>query len=55
MLECASLPTGVNDHLAGFAVAALVLSLGTDFVLETTGVLPKGPLHDVRQGLIELA
>jgi hypothetical protein len=23
-------------------VAALVLSLGTDFVLETTGVLPKG-------------
>jgi lysophospholipid acyltransferase (LPLAT)-like uncharacterized protein len=36
-------------------VTALVLSLGTDFVLETTGVLPKGPLHDVRQGLIELA
>src|SRR5258708_4614334 len=34
-------------------VAALVLSLETDFVLETTGALPKGPLHDVRQGLIE--
>src|SRR5260370_30343318 len=36
-------------------VADLVLSLLTDFVVETTGVLPKGPLHDFRQGLIELA
>ena len=24
-------------------------------LVETTGVLPKGPLHDFRQGLIELA
>ena len=36
-------------------VAGLVLSLLSDFVVETTGVLPKGPLHDFRQGLIELA
>ncbi len=31
-------------------VAGLVLSLLTDFVVETTDVLPKGPLHDFRQG-----
>jgi hypothetical protein len=36
-------------------VAVVVLSLLTDFVVETTGVLPSRPLHDWRQGLIELA
>src|SRR5690242_5702372 len=43
----------IGAVLAG-CVTSIALALLTDFIVETSGLLPAGPLHDVRQGFIEL-